>query len=70
MSDRSSEHLMVSVILAWLTKAGMKMGVLAWLKGEDWSMVSREWFGQDDRFDFKLRPVILLMYLQVKNISL
>ncbi|CAN7085870.1 unnamed protein product [Brassica oleracea var. botrytis] len=24
------------------------MAVLAWLKGGDWSMVNREWFGQDE----------------------
>lgn len=54
MSDRFSEHHTVSAILAWLDKAAVKMVVLAWLNGGDWSMVSREWFGQDDGFGLNL----------------
>ncbi|KAH0859090.1 hypothetical protein HID58_087351 [Brassica napus] len=34
--------------LLGLTIAAVKMAVLAWLKGGDWSMVNREWFGQDE----------------------
>ncbi|KAL0730549.1 hypothetical protein Bca4012_026642 [Brassica carinata] len=61
---RTSEHHTDLAILAWPNKAAVKMAVFAWLNGGDWSMVSREWFGQDDGFDLKLRAVILLMYLK------
>ncbi|KAG2316953.1 hypothetical protein Bca52824_020075 [Brassica carinata] len=64
---RTSEHHTDLAILAWPNKAAVKMAAFAWLNGGDWSMVSREWFGQDDGFDLKLRAVILLMYLKTRG---